>query len=82
MTYRWMEHVGPNLDYQFGYRSQAEAEPWMRNDQVYLMGEKLDAQARQRIQTEVEAEITEAFDFAEQSSFPALSEMYTDLFKE
>jgi TPP-dependent pyruvate/acetoin dehydrogenase alpha subunit len=28
-TYRWREHVGPNWDYQAGYRSKAEVDAWI-----------------------------------------------------
>lgn len=82
MTYRWMEHVGPDQDYHRGYRAKAEAEPWMNNDQVTVIGQLVDPSTRQKIETEVEAEITEAFEFAEKSPFPELSEVYTDLFQE
>ncbi len=82
MTYRWMEHVGPNQDYHIGYRSKAEAAPWIEQDQVKLLREKLDPAVRQRIEAEVDAEIAEAFEFAEQSPFPDPAEVYTDLFKE
>src|SRR5438105_1271056 len=34
MTYRWREHVGPNHDYHLGFRTEAEAQPWIENDQV------------------------------------------------
>jgi pyruvate dehydrogenase E1 component alpha subunit len=28
-TYRWREHVGPNWDYDLGYRSKAEVDAWI-----------------------------------------------------
>ena len=80
MTYRWMEHVGPNEDFDFGYRSREEAQPWHDNDQVRVIGERVDAALRKVVETEVEAEIREAFEFAEQSPFPAGEELYTNLF--
>jgi TPP-dependent pyruvate/acetoin dehydrogenase alpha subunit len=82
MTYRWMEHVGPNQDYHAGYRSKIEAEPWMQNDQVEVIGQLVEAGKREQIQREVEAEVAAAFEFAEQSPFPAEEELLTDLFKE
>jgi TPP-dependent pyruvate/acetoin dehydrogenase alpha subunit len=82
MCYRWMEHVGPNLDYHFGYRSRTEADPWMENDQVKRAGEKIPADVRNRIDAEVEQEVRAAFEFAEDAPFPAETELYTDLFKE
>lgn len=82
MTYRWKEHVGPNEDFHAGYRSRSEAEPWFENDQVKRLGGLLDPNVSQKIEAEVEAGIREAFEFAEQSPFPADEELYTDMFKE
>jgi TPP-dependent pyruvate/acetoin dehydrogenase alpha subunit len=82
LTYRWKEHVGPNEDYHLGYRTRAEAEPWMKNDQVTRIGALLDEARRRRIEQEVEAEIQQAFAFAEESPFPDPAELSTDVFKE
>jgi TPP-dependent pyruvate/acetoin dehydrogenase alpha subunit len=79
MTYRWMEHVGPNRDYQAGYRSDSEAAPWFESDQVERIGAMLNLEARQKIESDVETGIREAFEFAEQSPFPADEELYTDM---
>jgi TPP-dependent pyruvate/acetoin dehydrogenase alpha subunit len=80
MTYRWKEHVGPNDDYQAGYRTLEEAQPWFDQDQVRRLGEMLDPALRARIENEVEEEIREAFEYAEQSPFPAAEELYTDMY--
>jgi TPP-dependent pyruvate/acetoin dehydrogenase alpha subunit len=82
MTYRWREHVGPGGDYQLGYRTEDEAAPWIATDQVALLGAMIEAQRREQIQEEVEAEVADAFAFAEQSPEPAAVELYTDVFKE
>lgn len=82
LTYRWKEHVGPNEDYQLGYRTKEEAEPWKKNDQVPRLGAMLTPDVRQRIEREVEEEIAEAFRFAEESPFPDPAELWTDVFKE
>jgi TPP-dependent pyruvate/acetoin dehydrogenase alpha subunit len=79
MTYRWMEHVGPSQDYHFGYRSKSEAEPWFASDQVPRIGSLLDPAVRQKIDSQVEDEIREAFEFAEASAFPSGEELYTDM---
>lgn len=81
MCYRWKEHVGPNDDFGFGYRQKQEAEPWLANDQVDVIGRKLSEQERRRIETEVEAEIAEAFAFAESAELPPESELLSDLFR-
>jgi len=80
MTYRWKEHVGPGEDFET-YRPRAEVEPWIENDQVKIVGLRLGWEERQQIENEVEAEIRDAFEFAEQSPFPDPAELYTDVLK-
>jgi TPP-dependent pyruvate/acetoin dehydrogenase alpha subunit len=80
MTYRWQEHVGPGEDFHLGYRTTDEAEPWRENDPVARIGERIDALERGRIEDAVEAEIADAFAFAEASPEPAAEELYTDVF--
>jgi TPP-dependent pyruvate/acetoin dehydrogenase alpha subunit len=82
MTYRLKEHVGPNDDYQFGYRKKAEAEPWMKGDPVRTLAERVPAAERAAIEREVEARIQDAIEFAEKSPFPDLQELYSDLYAE
>jgi TPP-dependent pyruvate/acetoin dehydrogenase alpha subunit len=81
-TYRWKEHVGPNDDFQVGYRPKTEADPWFKKDQVKVIGDRLEASVRQEIERGVEAEIREAIGFAEESPFPEPGELYSDVFKE
>jgi TPP-dependent pyruvate/acetoin dehydrogenase alpha subunit len=81
MTYRWREHVGPGEDYQLGYRSPAEAEPWKAGDQVPRLGAMLDAQVRQAIESEVESEIEDAFEFAEFSPFPPPDDLSVGVYR-
>ncbi|UBF26004.1 hypothetical protein K9N68_31460 [Kovacikia minuta CCNUW1] len=80
MTYRWKEHVGPNDDFHLGYRTKAEAEPWIQNDPIKKLALHLDPSRRQQIELEVEAEIQAAFDFAESSPFPGAEELWKDVF--
>jgi len=82
LTYRWKEHVGPNEDFHLGYRSREEAASWVEKDQVRRLAELIDPGRRHEIEMEVEAEIQEAFAFAEGSPFPDPSELGTDVFKE
>ena len=81
-TYRWREHVGPSGDYQLGYRSLAECEPWVKADPVRLLGQELALAERSRIEVEVEGEIAAAFAFAEVSPLPGPAELMTDIFQE
>lgn len=81
MTYRFKEHVGPLEDFEAGYRSLKDAEKWIKNDPVKKFA-KLLGPACQKIEDKIEAEIKDAFQFAEQSSFPESEELYRDVFKE
>lgn len=80
MTYRWRQHVGPDEDYHSGYRSRKELAPWVKNDQVLRIGRLLTAASREKIEREVEREISSAFRFAEKSPFPKARELYTDVY--
>ncbi|MCX5740521.1 MAG: thiamine pyrophosphate-dependent dehydrogenase E1 component subunit alpha [Proteobacteria bacterium] len=82
MTYRWKEHVGPGEDWNLGYRERVEAEPWIRGDQVARLATAIDQVARKRIESEVEAEIADAFAFAEGSPFPDPAALHTQVFRE
>src|SRR5262245_9834780 len=82
MTYRWQEHVGPNTDYQLGYRTEEQARSWIESDQVQRLAELVPAERRARIEHDVELEIADALVFAEDSPFPAAAELHTDLFQE
>jgi len=79
LTYRWKEHVGPNEDYQLGYRSFDEAQPWIEQDSVRRAGSELDLVLYERIKQEVEKEIQAAITFAEESPFPEPRELFTDV---
>jgi pyruvate dehydrogenase E1 component alpha subunit len=79
-TYRWKEHVGPGDDYDAGYRTRDELRPWLENDQVPLIGAKLDPAVRANIDAQIEAEISSAIEFAENSPFPDPRELFTDVY--
>lgn len=81
-TYRLREHVGPDEDFHLGYRSRSEAEPWIRNDSCRRLAALLDPAVRVRIEAEVEGEIWDAIEFAEQSPFPQAADLYSDVFRE
>ncbi len=81
-TYRWREHVGPGRDFALGFRKEAEAEPWVANDPVQRLAAMLRVEERTGIEREVEAEVAEAFRFAEASPFPDASELMTDIYQE
>jgi len=80
-TYRWKEHVGPNEDYQLGYRSRDELENWVQKDPLAKIAILLDVKRRNKIEESIEQDIKESISFAEQSDFPPLSELHTDIFQ-
>jgi TPP-dependent pyruvate/acetoin dehydrogenase alpha subunit len=82
LTYRLKEHVGPNDDFQLGYRTREEAEAWVKSDPIEQLRAHLDAAEQRRIEMEVEDEIKDAFAFAEQSPWPEAAELYTDVYGE
>src|SRR5215470_1111781 len=46
LTYRWREHVGPNPDFDQGYRSSLELDPWQSGDQVTRLAGMVTSDAR------------------------------------
>ena len=81
MTYRWKEHVGPGDDWHLGYRAPEEMAPWQASDQIPRLAALLDAPTRATIETEVAAEIADAFAFAEDSDFPGPEELHDCLYR-
>ncbi len=78
--YRWREHVGPAEDYNAGYRSRSELEPWVASDQVARLGEMVGETLRLSIEAEIDIEIAAAVDYAEQMPFPEPEELYDGVF--
>ena len=79
-TYRWLEHVGIERDYDDGYRDRDEFAPWLANDQVVAVGNMLAGDQRQAIDDEVESLVAEAVDFAETSPWPEPEDLYKYVF--
>jgi TPP-dependent pyruvate/acetoin dehydrogenase alpha subunit len=82
ITCRWKEHVGPNDDFHLRYRSEEEVARWKENDQLIKLRGLLDSHIISAVESEVEQEIKEAFEFAEKSPFPEGKALYEDLFEE
>lgn len=79
-TYRWREHVGPANDYDAGYRSTGELQPWVDNDQIPRVAAMLPPEDTRRLDAEVETLVAAAVAFAEKSPFPAASELWTNVY--
>jgi pyruvate dehydrogenase E1 component alpha subunit len=84
-TYRWLEHCGPNYDNDLGYRTEAEYLSWKEQDpiahfeSVLLTGGIVFAAEVERMNLEIEREVSLAFEFAHASPFPDAASAYTDL---
>lgn len=81
-TYRLREHVGPAMDYQAGYRDEAEAVAWLDRDAVRSLGELVPPDIRACLENDVEEEIEDAFLFAERSAWPEAAELTRDTYQE
>jgi TPP-dependent pyruvate/acetoin dehydrogenase alpha subunit len=79
-TYRWREHVGPNEDFDAGYRQRVDLEPWVKDDQMAHVGNMLTPKRRAEIDAEIERKIADAVDFAESSPFPTIEALHTNVF--
>jgi TPP-dependent pyruvate/acetoin dehydrogenase alpha subunit len=79
-TYRWREHVGPNEDYDQGYRERDDFNRWLKDDQMERVGRMISDERRTEIDAEIEIEIADAVEFAESSPFPTIDKLYTNVF--
>jgi TPP-dependent pyruvate/acetoin dehydrogenase alpha subunit len=79
-TYRWREHVGPNEDFDQGYRARDDLSPWLKDDQVEYVGGMLLDERRAVIDAAIERELEDAVAFAEASPFPPLEMLHTNVF--
>ena len=81
ITYRWLEHCGPLGDVHLGYRTQQEFDAWVERCPLRLHRNLLeddgliDEAAHAAIDAEVAAEIDDAVAFAQNSPFPARTEL-------
>ncbi len=81
VTSRWLEHVGPGEDFDLGFRERDEVQDWKENDQVERLGGMLSVKRRETIDREIEAEVKDAFEFAEGSPFPGAEELFADVYR-
>jgi TPP-dependent pyruvate/acetoin dehydrogenase alpha subunit len=73
-TFRYMEHVGIGEDFSAGYRDRADLEIWKAKDPL-TSNKPLIA----RYATEITEEIDAAIGFAEQTAFPGLGQLLSDV---
>lgn len=86
MTYRFLEHCGPNDDISLNYRTAEEVASWRARDPVEtyrvrlveegVLGTQMDIAIRARISAEIEDAVT----FAKASPYPDVAELYEHVF--
>jgi len=69
-TYRHLEHVGPNTDWDQGYRSETEVQKQIENDPILLVKSHLSQDEIQLIEKEVSQKVTLAFQRALEAPWP------------
>lgn len=85
-TYRWREHVGPDYDWDLGYRTKEEVESWMQRCPVkhwrdYLIVAKYASESElTTIEENIEKEILEALALAKSDPFPEMEELDTNVY--
>jgi pyruvate dehydrogenase E1 component alpha subunit len=80
-TYRWREHVGPQWDYDKGYRTKAEVDAWIARCPIRHASERLVSEgvctpsqiAAMRRASQIE--VDEAVAAARAASFPAVEDL-------
>jgi pyruvate dehydrogenase E1 component alpha subunit len=73
-TYRYMEHVGTCEDYDSGYRSRSEVNAWKQTDPLIY-----NLALITKFKDEIVKEIDKAIEFAENSPWPAIDDLLTDV---
>jgi pyruvate dehydrogenase E1 component alpha subunit len=87
LTYRFNEH-SEGLRLGTDYRDAAEREAWMKRDPIKLFRARLMEQGiageatLEALDAEVRAEVEAAYQFAEESDFPAPHVAFKDLYTE
>ena len=85
-TYRHREHCGPNFDNEIGYRTIKEFENWKLKDPISNFQNRLLKQGIcsnkdfQYLAEEIDNEIEDAFEFAENSNFPPKSDAFKGVY--
>ena len=86
MTYRWLEHCGPQTDVHLDFRPRGEYEQWLKRDPVSLYEERLRSVGvlNDALYIEIKAPIVEEIDaavaFAKAAPFPDRAELLRGVF--
>ncbi len=84
-AYRWKEHVGPNYDHSWGYRTKKELDEWMEKCPLKIYEERLlleGAATRgqlEELKQSIKQKIDAAICLAKEAPFPSAGELYKDV---
>jgi acetoin:2,6-dichlorophenolindophenol oxidoreductase subunit alpha len=78
--YRYLEHVGICEDFDCGYRTREEFEPWLKADPLKIQREKLLTLGRtqeelKKLEAAIEEQIARSIERAKQAPFPDKEEL-------
>ena len=80
LTTRSRDHVGPGEDRHIKFRSDAELDNAINNDDLLRLESMLSEKEVQKINDEVDNKINEAIKYSEKSSFPDASEITEEVY--
>ena len=83
--YRYLEHVGINQDFKFGYRSEEEFKKWRKVDPVDLQRKKLlenaySEEELKEIERKIDKQINDSVKLAQKAPFPDDSELFRGVY--
>lgn len=83
--YRYLEHVGINYDFQYGYRSEKEYKKWLNIDPIKLQRIKLlkigcKEEKIMELEKEIKQKIEKSIRKAKQAKFPSKDELYKGVY--
>lgn len=86
LTYRWLEHCGPNDDDGLGYRPIGELQNWRANDPLNKLQDLLESNYNFKpedlaeISREISNEIKTVFERVKADRFPTIEECMSDVY--
>ncbi|MBV1900826.1 MAG: thiamine pyrophosphate-dependent dehydrogenase E1 component subunit alpha, partial [Kordiimonadaceae bacterium] len=81
-TYRWLDHVGPGDDHKKGFRDTQALQDAQKIDDIIRTANQLGEAEAQKIDAQVEQELSAALAFAEDGAFPAPTAMMQHIYAE
>jgi len=85
--YRYLQHVGINQDFNFGYRPEKEFKKWLKLDPINLQRKKIIKRLKNeadiiKIEKKIDKRINESIKLAQQDKYPETKALCTHVFYE